>query len=119
MAPLVTLQSDIPRETLAAHVACEPPRPGFEMQSLENGRPFTLVWVIGPYVPFFILFGRETDRSEATVHGTQERPVVAAVVGLAILLPVITLVEEFAQHALTLEEVGAVVVPYRVIEPGF
>jgi len=96
MAPLVTLQREIPRELLAAHLAWEYSRIGLRTQSFENGRPFTLVWVIGPYVPLLILDGKEPDRSATTVHGTQERPVVALIVGIAILLPVVALVEERA-----------------------
>ena len=96
MAPLVTLQSDLARECLAAHVARELRRPGPGTQSLEDGRPFALVGVVGPYVPFLVLVGGETDGSEAAVHWTQERPGVAAVVRLAVLLPVVALVEELA-----------------------
>ena len=125
MTPLVTHQSNFPREFLAAHVAGESLRPGREMQSLENGRSLSQVRVMDPYVPFLILIGREANRSEATanrseatVHGTRVRPVVPAVVDLAILRLVVAQVEEFAQHALALEEVGAIVVLYRVIEPG-
>lgn len=65
----MTLFGDIPRESLAAHVAFEPSRHGIGTQSLKNGRPFSLVWVIRPYVSVPILARRETDRSEATVHG--------------------------------------------------
>lgn len=119
MAPRVTGQSNFPREILAAHVAGEPRQPRPETQSIENGRSFTQVRVIDPYVSFLILVGGESDRSEATVQGTPVRPVVAVVVGLAILLLVVSQVEELAQHALALEEVGAIVVLYRVIEPGF
>ena len=118
MTPLVTHQSNFPREFLAAHVAGESLRPGREMQSLENGRSLSQVRVMDPYVPFLILIGREANRSEATVHGTRVRPVVPAVVDLAILRLVVAQVEELAQHALALEEVGAIVVLYRVIEPG-
>lgn len=119
MASLVTSQSEFPRESLAAYVAGEPCRPSPETQGLENGRSFTQVWMMDPYVPFFILLGGEADRSEATVHGAPVWPVVAAVVVLAIFLPVVAQVEEFAQHALALEEIGAIVVLYRVTEPGF
>jgi hypothetical protein len=106
MAPLVTSQGDFPREFLATYVASEPPRPSLGTQSLKDGRPFALVWVIGPHVSAPIFAGREADRSEVAVHGTQERPVVAAVVGLAVFPLVVTMVEEFAQHAPTLEELG-------------
>lgn len=118
MAPLVTLQIDFPREVLVAGLAGEPRRLDPTTQSLENGRPFTLVRMIGPYVPVLILVGGEADRSEVTVDGTREGPVVAVVVRVAILLLVVAQVEEFAQRALALEEVGAIVVFNRVTEPG-
>ncbi len=119
MAPLVTLQRDLARECVAAQVALELRRPGPGTQGLEDGRPFALVGVVGPHVPFLVLVGGEADRGEAAVHGTQERPGVAAVVCVAVLLPIVAVVKELAEHALALEEVRAVVVLYRVAEPGF
>lgn len=69
-------------------------------------------------MPFFILLRGKPDGSCVALHGTLIGPVVAAVVGFAILLSVVADVEEFAQQALALEEIGAVIVFYSIMMVG-
>lgn len=118
MAPLMALQSDFPRKLLAADVAGEAQFPGPRMQSLENRRPIVVIRMIDPHVSLPVLFGGEAGKRKVAVQGTQERPFVAAVVGVAILFLVVALVKEPAQDALALEQIRAVVVAYCVVEPG-
>ncbi|GJC96171.1 GTPase IMAP family member 7-like [Colletotrichum higginsianum] len=110
VAPLVALEVDVAREGLGAHVAAE--LGGLDAAAhLQEGRGrVAQLRVVVADVAVLVLVGGEAEGGVvAGVERAPVRPVVPGLVGVAVAAGVEAAVEEGAEGAVALVEVGAVV----------